>query len=100
MFDFDAFKIPVPDYYDSPLKLIVDKISTEIAEQTDNMVCNAISKCGVDIDKDKLVSILQQDQQRYRDAYTKGYMDAMSRFTEAFNRVFSELTQGETPEDL
>lgn len=98
MLNFDAFKIPVPDYYDSPLKLIIDKVSTEIAEQTDNMVYNAVNICGVDIDKDKLVSILQQDKQRYRDAYTKGYMDAMSKFTEAFNRVFSELTEGETPE--
>ena len=33
------------------------------------------TKSGFDIDKDKLVSILQQDRQRYNEAYLKGYKD-------------------------
>ena len=103
--DFKAFKIDpeqlsVPDFYDSPIGLLIDKMSSEIAKQTDEMVYSAVQKVGIDIDKDKLVSALEQDKQRYRDAYTKGYLDAMNRFTEAINRVFAEITEGETPEDL
>ena len=99
-FKIDPEKLSVPDFYDSPIGLIVDKISSDIAKQTDDAVYTAVQNVGIDIDKDKLVSALQQDKQRYRDAYTRGYIDAMQKFTDAFNRVFAEIAEDETPEDL
>ena len=118
-FKIDPEKLSVPDFYDSPFNMIVDKISADIAKQTDEMVYSAVQKVGITVDKDKLVSALQQDMQRYRDAYTRGYMDAMGNLCNAFNHVFnkvaeeslhhfmdsfndalSQVHEGETPDDV
>ena len=106
--EFKAFKYtdikdiqPCVDY-DSPIKMIFDKISEQTnkkMEELDNVVFDEIVKTGITIDKDKLVSILQNDQQRYRDAYTKGYLDALTKFQNAFNRAFAELS-GDCDYDL
>ena len=99
--EFKAFKYtdikdiqPCVDY-DSPIKMIFNNISEQInkkGKELDNVVFGEIAKVGITIDKDKLVSILQNDQQRYRDAYTKGYLDALTKFQSAFNRAFAELS--------
>lgn len=69
---FDEFK-EIPADYDSPINMVVEQMADEIARFTDNGVVQAVVKAGFDIDKDKLVSILQQDRQRYQEAYRKGY---------------------------
>lgn len=69
---FDEFK-EIPVDYDSPINFLVNQMADEIAKFTDDGVMQAVVKAGFDIDKDKLVSILQQDRQRYQEAYLKGY---------------------------
>ena len=98
-FKFDPNQFPVPDFYDSPISMIINRVSNDIAKQTDDMVYKAIVNTGVNVDKDMLIRILNDDKQRYRDAYTNGYLDAMSKFTEAFNRVFAELSGEQYPDD-
>lgn len=72
--DLDEFK-NIPVDYDSPIKMVVNQMADEIARFTEDGVMQAVIKAGFDIDKDKLVSILQQDRQRYNEAYLKGYKD-------------------------
>lgn len=69
---FDEFK-NIPVDYDSPINIVVNQIADEIARFTDDGVMQAVVKAGFDIDKDKLVSILQQDRERYQEAYRSGY---------------------------
>lgn len=59
--------------YDSPLKTFLDNTCELIANETDNMVWNAITKVGIDIDRDKLIQALTADKKRYEDAYEAGY---------------------------
>ena len=62
--------------YDSPIGLIsttVQRIASEIGERTDEEVYKSILKVGVNIDKEKLISALKQDRQRYEEAYRRGY---------------------------
>lgn len=72
--DFDELKFHIPDDYDSPLR-IVTQAAENYAKFIDDGVMKAVAKVGFDIDKDKLVSVLQQDKSRYSDAYKKGYTD-------------------------
>ena len=68
--------------YDSPIELIVDEMSKQVADQVDDMTAKALIKftqrMGIDVDKDKMLDILYADQRRYRDAYRKGYETAES----------------------
>lgn len=76
MIDFDKLKISeVPVDFDSPISAMVSDMSKVIAERMDNGVMNAVVNVGFNIDKDKLVQILQQDKERYSEAYRKGHMD-------------------------
>ena len=62
-----------PDY-DSPIALnIIDAMAEQIATNIDNSVVNAIHKAGIDIDKDKFVSAMKQDKERYEEAYRHGF---------------------------
>ena len=70
--DLDEFK-NIPVDYDSPIKIVVNQMTDEIAMFTEDGVMQAVIKAGFDIDKDKLVSILQQDKERYQGAYREGY---------------------------
>ena len=61
-----------PDY-DSPIVVnIIDTMAKQIATNIDNSVVNVIHKAGIDIDKDKLVSAMKQDKERYEEAYRRG----------------------------
>lgn len=69
---FDELK-EIPADYDSPINLAVQQMASEIARFTEDGVMKAVVNAGFDIDKDKLVRILQQDRERYQEAYRKGY---------------------------
>ena len=60
--------------YDSPIHIITE-MSERIAKFTDDGVMKAVFKAGFDIDKEKLTRIIEQDKERYCDAYRRGYMD-------------------------
>ena len=59
--------------YDSPFEIILNGITTQIAKKTDEMTFKAIQQAGITVDKDKLLEILRQDSDRYREAYHRGY---------------------------
>lgn len=78
MIDYNALNIPVD--YDSPLIInYIEQITTDIAKFTDDGVMKAVVKAGFDIDKDKLVQILEQDKERYSEAYRKGFAEGYKK---------------------
>ena len=87
MMDIDSMYVD----YDSPIKLLIDEMSENIASQTDEYVMKAICKLDVDIEKDKLIRILHQDKERYTDAYKKGYKEGYIKLEEELTRMQAEL---------
>ena len=77
--------ITVP--YDSPISLntVRPSIEEEFARMFDDkvgkMTVKAVQKVGIDIDKDKLISAIQQDKERYQEAYIRGVEDARTDVT-------------------
>lgn len=59
--------------YDSPFELVMSDITTQIARNIDEMCWQAVQRVGINVDKDKLLIVLRQDAERYREAYANGY---------------------------
>lgn len=86
MIDYSKLKI-IPTDYDSPIEFhFVQQIATEIVKQTDEAVMKAVMNTGINIDQKKLVEALQQDKERYDDAYQKGYLRGYNRREEEIVR--------------
>ena len=78
MTGYNALNIHVD--YDSPLIIsYVEQMATDIAKFTDDGVMKAVVKAGFDIDKHKLVQILEQDKERYSEAYRKGFAEGYKK---------------------
>lgn len=58
--------------YDSPFVLNLCDITTKIAKNIDEMSWQAVQRVGINVDKEKLLSALKQDAERYREAYARG----------------------------
>ena len=64
--------------YESPISLITQ----EVYEQTEEMIYRAVTKVGVDVDKEELVKALQYDRNQYDKAFMEGYNKAIDDFVE------------------
>ena len=72
--DLDEFK-NIPADYDSPLTLITEKFTSMISAKVDEEAHKVIARTALafDMDEQKLIEILKQDSDRYREAYRRGY---------------------------
>lgn len=59
--------------YDSPFELTMSDITTQMARNIDEMCWQAIQRVGINVDKEKLLTALKHDAERYRKAYANGY---------------------------
>lgn len=59
--------------YDSPFELAISDITNQMAKNIDETCWQAVQRVGINVDKDKLLTALKQDAERYREAYIKGY---------------------------
>lgn len=59
--------------YDSPFVLVMNDITTQMAKNVDETCWKAVQQVGINVDKDKLLTALKQDSERYRKAYANGY---------------------------
>jgi hypothetical protein len=59
--------------YDSPFELVVSDITTQLAQQIDKECWQAIQRVGINVDKEKMLTALKHDAERYREAYAKGH---------------------------
>lgn len=60
--------------YKSPIEVIYGELQTQIEQEYEKTVVNAVREVGVNVDKDALIKALQYD----RDQYKKGYKDGKS----------------------
>lgn len=76
------------NHYDSPIQLVCTPKKFDIVEvvkdhkdeyekQVEKLVLETACSFGVDIDKEKLMQVINQDRIRYTRAYNKGWDDAM-----------------------
>lgn len=71
--------------FDSPIKIITDRMRTEFEGQ----VLRAVQNVGVIVDKEELIKALQYD----REQYEKGYFDGYARELEDIaNQAQEEIT--------
>lgn len=70
------------DFYDSPLHHIVKEITCVI----DDGIYKAIVSAGVNVDREKLIQIIQGDRERYEEAYRKGWNDCLHKVMEVAQR--------------
>lgn len=79
-------KYKIPEDYDSPINISVNKIAEQMAVKIDEGVMQAVARVGLSIDKDKLVEILKQDKGRYSKAYKRGYNEGYKKRDEEIKR--------------
>ena len=60
--------------YESPIRMIVAEMQSQIEEQEGQILMKAVRDVGFDVDKNELMKALAYD----RNQYQKGYNDAMS----------------------
>lgn len=63
--------------YESPIEMIYTDIQTQIKEETDKCIYEAMQQCGIHVDKDELIKALQYDRRQYERGYLDGYADGM-----------------------
>lgn len=70
--------------YDSPIKVFeqIPNIISEINNQKENLVYEAVTKVGVDVDKNELLKALQYDREQYSKGYSDGKSDGAREFAE------------------
>ena len=59
--------------YDSPFEVNMSDITTRMAKNFDDACWKAVQRVEINADKEKLLSALRQDAERYREAYANGY---------------------------
>ena len=72
--------------YTSPIDVFITNIQTQLLEQQENQIYQAIQKCGVNVDEVELIKALNYD----RNQYQKGYNDAVKEFTNELLEKFEE----------
>ena len=59
--------------YDSPIELYCRDVAHAFQIKVEGKIFNTVCDMGIKIEKDKLIQCLQQDKQRYTEAYHRGY---------------------------
>lgn len=74
--------------YKTPFEKIYSEIQTQMAQEDENMVMEAIRKVGINVDKEELIKALQYD----RNQYTKGYDDGKNDVLDKIKAEIEHLT--------
>jgi len=72
--------------YESPIEKIYGEIQTQMVQEDENMVMEAVREVGINVDKEELINALQYD----RNQYTKGYEDGKN---EVLNKIRAEINE-------
>lgn len=81
--------------YDSPIRLAVSKMTSQINDD----IYNAVVKTGIDVDKDELVRALNYDRNQYEKGYRDGlkaskWISVKERLPKAGEDVIAYLGEG------
>ena len=58
--------------YESPIEMTYRDIQTQIREETDKQIIEAVRQCGICVDKEELLKALQYDRRQYEKGYNDG----------------------------
>jgi len=73
--------------YESPVNLIFQDIERQIVQQQEQIILEAIRKCGVVVDKDELIKAINYD----RNQYSKGYKDGVNDVLDEIRAEIEDL---------
>ena len=80
--------------YDSPMALTYKELSRQHEEAVEGMIWHSLNEIGIEIDKERLIAILEGDKKSYEDGYRKGYengvRDAKKALDEETKVLFDE----------
>lgn len=62
--------------YESPVQKLVTEIETDIRQQEENAVLQAVVSVGVNVDKEELIKALEYDRGQYEKGYADGCRDS------------------------
>ena len=76
--------------YESPIKMIVDNIQTQMIQQEEEQLLVQVQKSlGFDIDKNELLKVLKYDRDQYEKGYKDGKNDVLNKIrTEIINMLY------------
>lgn len=60
-------------FYDYPITTSLSQIKTMMTEEYNHQILKAVGQIGIEINEQGLVQALNQDRQRYEEAYRAGY---------------------------
>lgn len=65
--------------YESPVNLIYHDIETQIIQQQEQTILNAISGCDIVVDKEELIKAINYDRNQYSKGYKDGVNDVLDK---------------------
>ena len=64
---------PIERIYDAPIFASISQMKYMVNEEYNNQILRAVGQIGIEIDERGLVQALNQDRERYEQAYCVGY---------------------------
>ena len=81
--------------YESPIRLITDEYALRLIEDEERNIIKAVANYGINIDKDELVKLINNDRKQYE----KGYADGWREMKKSLVRCEDCKYQDEPPEE-
>lgn len=75
--------IPKVDWsgWESPIEIITREVTMQHEEAVEGMIWHSLNEMGINIDKERLIAVIEGDKKSYADGYRKGYEDGISAKT-------------------
>lgn len=63
--------------WESPIQMMCREISRQHEEAVEGMIWHSLNEIGIEIDKERLIAVIEGDRKSYEDGYRKGYEDGV-----------------------
>ena len=63
--------------WESPIQMMCREISRQHEEAAEGMIWHSLNEMGIEIDKERLIAVIEGDRKSYEDGYRKGYEDGV-----------------------
>lgn len=65
--------------YESPIEKIYGELQTQVIQEGEEMVMQAVRNVGINVNKGELIKALQYDRNQYTKGYKDGKLDALDK---------------------
>lgn len=73
--------------YESPIELCYKELSRKYEEALEGMIWHSLHEMGININRERLIAVLEGDRKSYADGYRKGYEDGVREAKKALEEV-------------